>query len=105
MRAGYGVVAGSLVLALVFAASLPARPPEGSKVKVTTNSNADLNAISRPGSAVQSTPVGSSNLTAAECTALGGNVHDALPGVCLSGRFCAVTDNRGYKHAVCLKSE
>lgn len=42
-------------------------------------------------------------LTAAECTTLGGTVHDS-DFHCKSGKYCGTTDENGTRHRVCLEA-
>ena len=105
MRVEFGLSA--MLLALAGAAALAAAaPPDAAKKAGAVQAAPDLNAARRPTGAQQSNPAtGTVALTAAECTSLGGRVHDAMPGVCKSNQFCAVTDNFGHTHATCLTAQ
>ena len=46
-----------------------------------------------------------SELTAAECTSLGGTVFEEGLGLCKSGKLCGTTDENGQRHRVCLEAE
>jgi len=54
---------------------------------------------------VTGTTVGSFavELTAEECTSLGGSVHESAD-LCKSGKYCGTTDQNGKRNRVCLEA-
>ena len=51
---------------------------------------------------VVGTTAGVMELTADECTALGGTVHDSTA-MCKSGKYCGREDESGTRHRTCLE--
>ena len=45
---------------------------------------------------------GKTPLTEGECTQLGGQVGDAAPGTCNSGKVCHTVDENKHSHNVCI---
>ena len=106
MRVGYGLIAGSLVLAWAVASSSAQAPkqidPGQIKPVVAPATVSDLRVRPTDGARL-STPVTTvKTLTADECKNLGGEVKDDPWKVCASGKVCNRTDNFGKVHNFCL---
>ena len=117
MRAGFAIVAGSLVLAVGFAVSLPAQAPDSAMIQkapdaagaagkaATPTAVMQLNTPAKPGDGLQSRPTGTSALTADECTNMDGEIvsNQYSGALCASKKMCVRTDNKGKTHAMCLE--
>lgn len=114
MRIGYGLIAGSLVLAGAIGAAWSQAPRPGVIVSPQT---VTPQTVTPPASTVvhdlrlgsgetfRLTVTGMQTLDASECEQLGGSVKDDAHGVCKSGKTCTRTDNFGKIHAVCLSAD
>ena len=112
MRFGYGLIAGSLVLAGAVGAAWSQAPKRIDPNQVTTVAPpapaavSDLRVKPTGGDIRVSTPIaGFQALSADDCTDLGGQVWDDKKGLCKSGKICYRTDNFGKTHAVCLDAK
>lgn len=105
MRFGYGVIAGSLVLAWAVGSSSAQAPVQSTTVAPPAPAaKSDLRV--RPTGGIRiSKPVTSVALDAGECELLGGTVYDDGFGVCASKKYCARTDNFGKRYNVCLSAK
>ena len=102
MRIGLGLAIGSVALAAAVGTSWSASPPPAKSVSPPPTLS-EIGAAARPkGAGVSAPSTGVSALSADECTALGGMVGDDEYGVCASKKRCAMVDNKGNAHSVCL---
>lgn len=99
-----GFLTAASVLALLGAA--PAAFAAGNDAKATTQGQT-AKKVKKVKSGVTagagaSTGTMTTELTAAECTTLGGTVYEG-GGFCKSDKYCGTTDESGGRHRVCIE--
>ena len=108
MRIGYGLIAGSLVVAWAVGSASSQTPTTNTTVSPQTVAPPAPPVVSgirvRPleGGRLSTSVTTVKTLTEGECTGLGGTVHDIVAKKCDSGRVCINVASDGTIRALCI---
>jgi len=108
MRMIVWTAAAGFALAVSLSPALAAEK-KGGVVNGNFATSGKIEVRKQPGKGIKGvvgTTSGTVALTAAECTTLGGTVHDDLANLCggTGGKYCGTTDVNGVRHRVCLEA-